>query len=276
MKKTHPGYLLIFILFISSCAPAPTALPTDAIPPSSVPQQTNTAFPVTPLESVLAPRSPTAAPAEETIPAQKVTFETPDGAILSGELYGTGKTAVLFSVMGDCKPGWKELAQQTAVQGLMALTYQWRDCGPAANEDQLVRNFVNDTRGAINFVRDRGVEKIILTGVSLGGIASAKLTLEARASGLIILASPPKIPNHDFTIEASDLNVNIPKLFMASEMDSVVSARQSKKMYEIASAPKEWHMYPGTAHGTNLFNTDKGKEAQERILAFILSIAGAP
>jgi alpha/beta superfamily hydrolase len=204
-----------------------------------------------------------------------VTFETPDGATLTGELYGSGKTAVIFSVMGNCKPGWRELAQLTAAQGLMALTYQWRDCGPAGpvSDAQLIKNFVNDARGAIDFVRSQGVEKIILAGASLGGIASAKLAVESKASGLIIFASPPKIPNYDFSIAVSDLDVNIPKLFITAENDSVVSAKESRKMYELAAEPREWQTYPGTAHGTDLFKTEKGKEAQERILAFILAIA---
>jgi alpha-beta hydrolase superfamily lysophospholipase len=232
-------------------------------------------LPVTPLESAFAPDDPTAAPLGEIISSHEVTFETPDGAAITGELYGSGKTAVIFSVMGNCKPGWRELAQLTAAQGLMALTYPWRDCGPAGpiSEDQLVRNFVNDTRGAINFVRGQGAENIILAGASLGGIASAKLAIESGADGLIVFASPPKIPNHDFVVEASDLNVNIPKLFLTAEGDSVVPVEETLKMYELAAEPKEWQTYPGTAHGTDLFDTEYGKEAQERILSFILSIA---
>jgi alpha-beta hydrolase superfamily lysophospholipase len=207
-----------------------------------------------------------------------VTFKTPDGGSIKGELYGSGKTAVIFSVMGNCKPGWRELAQLTAAQGLMALTYQWRDCGPAGpvSDAQLIKNFVNDARGAISFVRDQGAENIILAGASLGGIASAKLAVDSRASGLIIFASPQKIPNYDFSIATSDLDVNVPKLFITAENDSVVPADESRKMYEMAAEPKEWQSYPGTAHGTDVFKTESGRQAQERILAFILSIAKSP
>jgi esterase/lipase len=178
-------------------------------------------------------------------------------------------------MMGNCKPGWWELAQLTAAQRLMALTYQWRDCGPAGpvSDAQLIKNFVNDARGAISFVQDQGAENVILAGASLGGIASAKLAVESKASGLIIFASPTKIPNYDFSIAASDLNVNIPKLFITAENDSVVPSDESRKMYEMAAEPKEWQTYPGTSHGTDLFKTEKGKEAQERILEFILAIA---
>ena len=207
-----------------------------------------------------------------------VTFDTPDGATLTGELYGSGKTAVIFSVMGNCRPDWRELAQLTAAQGLRALTYQWRDCGPGGpiSEVQLIKNFVNDARGAIDLVHDRGAERVILAGASLGGIASAKLAIESQADGLIIFASPPKIPNHDFAIEAPDLDTSIPKLFITAEKDSVVPAGETQKLYEMAAEPKEWQTYPGYAHGTDLFETESGQEVQERILAFILAIAAVP
>jgi alpha-beta hydrolase superfamily lysophospholipase len=278
VKKIFPGSLLISILLLNACASTPTEIPTDNFIPTRSPSQTSTVLSVTPLESAFAPGSPTAAPTVGISVSQEVTFETPDGVTITGDRYGSGKTAVVFSVMGDCNPGWRELAQLTAAQGLMALTYAWRDCGPAGpmSEDELVRNFVNDARGAINFVRGQGAENVILAGASLGGIASAKLAAESGASGLIIFASPPKIPNHDFTVEASDLNIDIPKLFITADQDSVVPAEETRKMFEMAAEPKEWQTYPGTAHGTNFFKTENGKEAQERILAFILSIAKTP
>ena len=269
---------LLFILLLYACAPGPTVAPTELPVASPAPSPTSTAIPVTPVESAYAPGDPTTAPLEEIIDSHAVTFETPDGATITGELYGSGKTAVIFSVMGNCKPGWRELAQQTAAQGLMALTYQWRDCGPAGpvSDAQLIKNFVNDARGAISFVRDQGADNVILAGASLGGIASAKLAIESGASGLIIFASPSKIPNFDFVIDATDLDVNIPKLFITAETDSIVPADESRKMYEMAAEPKEWQTYPGTSHGTDVFKTKSGREAQDRILAFILSIARSP
>ena len=275
VTKLPLSLFLIFILFVNSCTPTPTPAPAITSIPSAEPSKISTTLTIPPLVSASAPGSTTSAPTEDITASHEVTFETPDGVTVSGELYGSGKTAVIFSVMGDCKPGWRELAQLTAAQGLMALTYPWRDCGPAGprSEEQLVANFVNDARGAINFARNQGAEKVILAGASLGGIASAKLAVESGADGLIILASPPKIPNHDFSIEAADLNVDIPKLFITAENDSVVPASESRKLYEMAAEPKEWQTYPGSAHGTDLFRTINGRQAQERVLAFILSIA---
>lgn len=276
MKSIYLAAIFFVGFFVNACAP--TVTPTESPVPPIVPTQISTSLPVTPIESSMAPGNSTAAPLDDIIISHSVKFKTPDGATIAGELYGSGNTAVIFSVMGDCRPGWREFAQRTAAQGLMTLNYSWRDCGPAGpvSEEELVRNFVNDTRGAINFVRDQGARKIILAGASLGGIASAKLASESQASGLIIIASQVKIPNHDFKVDAADLNTNIPKLFLSAENDSVISADLSRELYEMAAEPKEWQIYPGSAHGTDLFNTEHGREVQDRILAFILSVSANP
>lgn len=239
--------LLGFLL--SACAPQPT--------------------PATPTE--------TASPTRATIAPRDVSFTTPDGATLHGTLYGLGNSAVIFSVMGNCKRGWEEMADLVSQRDMMALTYQWRGCrenGDSDNDE--MKKFVNDLRGAINFMRAQGADQIILAGASLGGCASAKLLVESHANGLIVIASPPEIPQWDFQIEAKDVNADIPKLFITAQNDDTVPMSDSRTLYDLAPEPKEWQTYPGTAHGTDLFETQSGKELQQRLLTFILGIAAKP
>jgi len=276
MKKICFALLpLILILSAYSAAPGPAPAITSA--PRQEPSPTNVSLPVTPVESALVPGNPTAAPSDDIIRSHTITFETPDGATIEGELYGTGKIAVVFSVMGNCKPGWRGLAQLTAAQGLMALTYPWRGCRESGfSEQDELQKFVDDTRGAIDFVRGQGAEKIILAGASLGGLASAKLAIESRASGLIIVASPPSIPEWGFEIKAADLNTDIPKLFITAENDPTVPAGATRDLHELAAEPKEWQTYPENKHGTDIFETESGGAMQARILEFILRIASTP
>jgi alpha-beta hydrolase superfamily lysophospholipase len=239
---------LLGLILGSACAPNPTPAATQILPPAS----------------------PTPVPAPQT-----TTFTTPDGATLEGTLYGSGGTVVVFSVMGNCKRGWEEMADLVAQNGLMALTYQWRDCGERGpiSEAELFKNFVNDARGAINFVRAQGADEIILAGASLGGLASAKLAIESQASGLIVFASPLEVSRWDFKIEPEDLDTDIPKLFLTAENDAVVFSAATRKLYDLSAEPKEWQTYPGYEHGTDLFDEENGEEIQERILEFILSVA---
>ncbi len=158
----------------------------------------------------------------------------------------------------------------------MALTYQWRGCRESGSVDENeIQKFVEDARGAINFARGQGAKKIILVGASLGGLASAKVAVETQASGLVVLASPPSIPQWGFEIEPADLNTDIPKLFITAENDNTVSADDSRALYALAAEPKEWQTYPGTAHGTDLFDGENGAELEQRILRFIQMIETA-
>ena len=194
-------------------------------------------------------------------------------ADITGELYGSGKPAVIFSVMGECTPGWREFAQLTAAQGYMTLTYQWRGCKANSVDQVLIRKFVEDARAAIAFVRDQGAETIILAGASLGGCASAKLAVESGASGLIVLASPPAILQWDFEIQSADLNTEILKLFITAENDDTVARQKTRGLvFDLAAAPKNWQTYPGSAHGTELFEGEHKSALQLRILEFIQSI----
>lgn len=275
MKKWLPPtrLLLLSILILTACAPTVSTL---TITPTQEPSATVEPLILTPVESAFAPGNVTAAPLDDIIASHSVTFDTADGATVSGELYGSGETAVIFSVMGNCKPGWREFAQLTAAQGFMALTYQWRGCRESGSVDENeIQKFVEDARGAINFVRGQGAEKIILVGASLGGLASAKVAVETQASGLVVLASPPSIPQWGFEIGPADLNTDIPKLFITAENDNTVSADDSRALYALAAEPKEWQTYPGTAHGTDLFDGENGAELEQRILRFIQMIETA-
>ena len=278
MKKfLFVSYLMMSFMFIlSACASAITSAPTASVPLQE-PSLTREPIAVTPLESAFAPGDPTVAPLDDIIASHSVSFDTPDGATITGELYGSGETAVIFSVMGNCKRGWDEMADIVAQHEMMALTYQWRGCrGSGSVDENEIQKFVDDLRAAISFMRDNGAKKIILAGASLGGSASARLAVESQTTGLIVIASPPEISQWGFEVEAADLNTNIPKLFITAENDNTVPVSATRQLYDLAAELKEWQTYPGTAHGTDLFETEIGTELEGRILEFILAIAVTP
>src|SRR6185295_16056157 len=130
MKKNSFAACLIssFTLILNACATVPITIPTATSIPLQQPSPTMESLIVTPIESAFAAGELTTVPLDNNSASQAVTFDTADGATITGELYGSGETAVIFSVMGECNPGWREFAQLTAAQGFMALTYQWRGC----------------------------------------------------------------------------------------------------------------------------------------------------
>jgi len=242
-------HLIVFLglMLASACAPAATATATP-IPPTPTP-----------------------------VP-QPITFTTPDGVNVGGYLHGSGKTVVIFSVMGNCRRGWDEMADLVAQQDdVMALTYQWRACKESGTvvESEL-QKFVDDLRGAINYTRDMGAEKMVLVGASLGGVASARLAIETSPNGLVIVAAPRTIDEWGFEIGLGDVNIDMPKLFITAEQDSVVDPSRTRELFDLAAEPKAWQTYPGTAHGTDLFETESKEAMQQRILDFVLMIAARP
>jgi len=273
MKKLlSVQWVISSVMFIAvACAPVLAQATTPVPSRESLPTVEHPAL--TPVPSAFAPGNPTTAPLDDILELHTVTFDTTDGATISGELYGSGKTAVIFSMMGNCKPGWREFAQITAAQGFLALTYPWRGCRAGSVDEVLIQKFLADTRAAITFVREQGAEKIILVGASLGGVASAKLAVESQASGIVILASPPSISQWNFEIQSADLNTDIPKLFITAENDKTVPAGATRELYDLAAEPKEWQTYPGSEHGTDLFEGESGTELQQRIQDFIQMIA---
>jgi hypothetical protein len=139
--KRFVYWLGLVAWLLNACAATPATTDTGVA--------TATNLPVTPVESAFAPANPTAAPLDEILAAHQIDFMAADGTPLKGELYGSGSTAVIFSVMGNCSPGWREFAQLTAAQGLLALTYQWRGCGDSGVvNDAKMKNFVDDLREA--------------------------------------------------------------------------------------------------------------------------------
>lgn len=242
--------LFVFgLILTSACAPASTPIVETATP------------------------SPAPATKEPAI----VEFSTPDDATLEGTLYGSGDVAVIFSVMGNCKRGWEDMAGLVAQHGMTALTYQWRGCRESGGSvDSELRKFVDDLRGAVIYMRGKGATKIILVGASLGGVASAKLAVETSPNGLIVVASPREIEGWNFEITLGDVNIDMPKLFITAENDNVVPMESSRELFDLVAEPKEWQTYPGTAHGTDIFETESGAAMQTRILDFILEIAAKP
>ena len=221
--------------------------------------------------------TPTPLPPTPTPAPRQITFTAPDGASLEGVLHGSGDVAVIFSVMGNCKRGWDDMADVVAQNGMTALTYQWRGCRDSGSVDEdEIQKFVDDLRGAITYMRAQGAKKVILAGASLGGCASAKLAVESQADGLIVIASPPEISQWGFAIDAADINTGIPKLFITAENDDTVPSDKTRQLFDLAAEPKEWLTYPGTSHGTDLFEGDNGEAVQGRILEFILAVATAP
>lgn len=210
----------------------------------------------------------TGSTASLTLPIEQpraVRFVAGDGTQLSGLLYGQGRTAVILSHMSDSdKSEWAEMAERLAGLGYAALTFDFRGRGdsegsftpPLADHDLLA---------AITFAKQEGAVNIVLVGASMGAMASLKAAAVERPLALVALAGATSWSG--LTVTDAELEaISAPKLYISSEQDPYISG--TLHLFDAAPDPKEKHIYPGSAHGTQLF-ADYGPDLTERIVTFI-------
>lgn len=231
----------------------------------------------TPVQAPVAPAAtavttPITVVTPTAIMPEAVTFATTDGVTLTGTLYGAGATALILSNMGDNDPtAWAGEAPLFAEQGYLVLTYSFRyPLRTNRFTAAMAKQTVDDLSAAVTFVRTRGAETIVLLGASLGGMATAKVAATIQPAAMIVMSSPAALLEFDLQVTADELSaITAPKLFIASQDDTIVPSAATQQMYDLAAEPKEIHLYPGSAHGVQLFTTEQAADLRQRLLAFV-------
>jgi pimeloyl-ACP methyl ester carboxylesterase len=238
---------------------------------------------LTPSPEAAQPAAETVRPATPTLIAtpppiisasQVVTFTTADGVNLRGTLYGDGTTAVILSTMGaQRQETWTPFAREIAAHGYLALTYNFRYwVTDTKMQDNLRDKAAEDLRAAVAFARKQGAQRVVLVGASLGALASIKAAGDSQPAAVVIMAAPfgpfPALPS--LQVNKADLQaITAPKLFINTEHDEGGFTESTRQMFEAAPDPKELHIYPGSAHGTDLFDTEQAADLTRRLIEFI-------
>jgi formylglycine-generating enzyme required for sulfatase activity len=222
----------------------------------------------------------TSIPTEITLPTstqpalmETVTFTTEDGVQLAGSLFGEGKSAVILAhqgTQGADQTGWQTFGKLLGERGFAALAFDFRGIGQSGGSLNYSA-LDQDVAAALQFLRDRGYEKIACVGASMGGTACIRVALDDELAGLAALGSTMlagggnglRITQDEIALLA------LPKLFITAAEDSFSVVDHTTRMYELSSDPKELHLLPGKEHGTDLFNTDAGEELTTILLDFL-------
>ncbi len=244
MKVHTTALILISMLILAACG-APPATP-------SLPGEAGGG-----VAPVLTP---------EGVGPRAVSFVTEDGVALGGTLYGSGSTAVIFSHMFPTdQTSWTAVAQELAGRGYMALTYDFRGYGASEGEKNVSR-IDRDLRAAVAFVREQGATDLVLVGASMGGTATAKVSAAENPVAVIIISAP--VSFRGLTVSDDEVRaITAPKLFIGSEQDA--ATRDTLHMFDVAPEPKEKHVYPGSGHGTFIFDSQYGDDLMQRIVRFV-------
>ncbi|MCV0423935.1 MAG: hypothetical protein K5905_00540 [Roseibium sp.] len=164
---------------------------------------------------------------------------------------GTG--AVLAHQSGYDAASWRDFANRLQKAGVTALALE-----SVSGED---------VGSGIDFLRQLGKRRIVLIGASIGGAAVQSAAWdkgEAQADLVILLG----------TAEGNMADaVDVDKLFVVSEGDFFRARTHSS--FQKASEPKELMVYPGSAHGQDLFNDVFGEKLAKLLLSKIAAVDSA-
>jgi len=282
MKKSLAFLLTASLLLIAcnnggrSTPVATQAAPESAIPATPEPTRSPTLEPT--ITSTPEPQdSPTPEPVY-SYDTQTVSITTEDGLRLSGNFFrAEGEVAVLFIHMAgpNDQKNWIPFANKVAQRGFSALTVDLRcygesDCRGGTEPGWVTLNW--DMQAALEFLRAKGFKNIVCAGASMGGRACVTVAFDEELAGLIVVSGTAS-DDPEKTDLNKMLNPGMPKLFVVSESDPTVNrTADMTRLYESAPDTKAFHIFPGTAHGTEFFKTQYAGVLSRLIYDFLYSI----
>lgn len=183
-----------------------------------------------------------------------------------GNIYGSGQRAVILSNMNtNNQDEWQPLLQPLFDRGHLILTYDYLD--PQADQWDILG-------AVVQFIKNAGAERIVLIGASRGGVTAMQLLARSEDGyGIVGVAAVSSPVEHEGTVFFSPEElerVHLPKLFINTEHDECAAG--TRQMYELVPAPKEMVFYPGSAHGTEIFQTASGAGLVRRLADFAGSL----
>jgi pimeloyl-ACP methyl ester carboxylesterase len=196
-----------------------------------------------------------------------VNFTTEDGVELTGELRGDGPTGVILAHMFPTdRTSWGPLAHELAGRDTTTLAFDFRGYGDSEGTRE-IPDIWRDVLAAIAFLRERGIDRIVLIGASMGGTAvliaaaredvQAVITLSAASTFMGLLAPPEALRG-----------IDEPKLFIAAQGDGSAAAT-AQQFYAESPPPKRVEIVNGDQHGTELLETGQSEAVRSLILSFI-------
>lgn len=208
------------------------------------------------------------------ITANFSTTPTPEDAereveiVLDGRVFGNGDVGIIFAHMRPAdQTSWFPLATRLANSGgYTVLTFNFRGYGESTGEKEFNR-VDTDLQAALDYMHDDlGIDRVFLVGASMGGTASLIIAARQPVEGVVALSALAFFQEIDAvdTVGA----VKAPKLFLVSE-DDVPAMRSLDQFILQAHEPADEEIYPGDAHGTDLFAEPFSADVQQRIIDFI-------
>jgi pimeloyl-ACP methyl ester carboxylesterase len=204
--------------------------------------------------------------------ARPVRFETQDGGLIHGDLYGAGGRGIVLAHGARFnKESWKRQAEELAKAGFRVLAIDFRGYGQSTGpgqDDPLSAPLANDVQAAVRFLRRSGAKTVAVVGGSMGGAAAADASVGAgpgEIDRVVMLGSGAG--------SRGAAAMKGRKLFITCRDDlgagNVPRLRKIRADYEKAPRPKELVVLACSAHAQFIFDTAQGGRLMSEIRHFL-------
>jgi pimeloyl-ACP methyl ester carboxylesterase len=192
-----------------------------------------------------------------------VHFDGVDGARLGGVIVGTGPVGVVLVHQLDatlCQ--WLPYGKRLAARGYQVLVMDLGGYGssePSSKPDQ-------DVKQAVTFLRQQGVQTIVLIGASLGGTASlsAAVIVKPPVDAVVSLSGPLRANGIDLSVRIRALAS--PVLYIAGTYDGTFDD-DAQVLYDTTlEERKQLVLVQESSHGVQLIDNPEVAAAMDETL----------
>jgi pimeloyl-ACP methyl ester carboxylesterase len=216
-------------------------------------------------------------PTEASPDSRRITFESSDGIMLSGRLFGPndGSAGVVLAHMYPSdQSAWFAFADRLGDRGYRVLTFNFRGYCPGGDAgcsegDRRIPAIWQDVEGAVEALRSEGVGRVALVGASMGGTASLiAASREGADIGAVVTVSAPV--SFEGLVAGADVlaEVAAAKLFIAGHED-VAAAQAVDAFYGQTLQPKRPVILTTGDHGTDILTGNQSGIAATEIIGWL-------
>lgn len=206
-------------------------------------------------------------PSDFGLPSEELHVTASDGVRLHGWWIKSGGKVVLLLFHGNAGNISHRLdrarlfAQRLGVDMFLV---DYRGYGRSEGKPSEA-GLYRDGLAIYDAARERGFspDRIVLHGESLGCAVAVEVGLEQPCAGVVLetpFLSVPALAGKHYPFVPAFLirskfdsgskigGLTVPKLFLVAERDDIAPAAQGRRLFELASPPKELYVIPGAGH----------------------------
>ena len=216
----------------------------------------------------------------------EILFSSDDGVRIAATLYPANETSppglLLVHMLGSDHTAWRAFAVKAQRQGFMCLAFDIRGHGKSTTQDGKTISYrrfttedwqaaLNDIDAAKRALLEHGADpaNLALVGASIGANLALNYAAQSRDFHALVLVSPGLDYKGVRTGDAITAYGKRPVLLIATEGDSY-SASSCTTLKNAAAGLCELREYPGTAHGTDIF--DVSRNATEHVFLWLSQV----